>query len=78
MNGHYGRYPAVTDWDNRITKRFSLGERAKLELKWDLYNTMNASTVTAFKSTTANASTFLVPSTILPGRIYQWGASLKF
>ena len=79
MDGHYGRYPAVTDWDNRITKRIRFGEKGRsLELKWDLYNSLNASTVTAFKSTNSSASTFLVPSTILPGRIYQWGASFKF
>ncbi len=78
MQGHLARYQSVTDWDQRITKRFKIGDKSTLELKWDLYNSLNADATTAFKSTTSNASTYLIPSTVLPGRIYQWTATFKF
>jgi len=85
VNGHFGRYPAVGNWDNRITYRYKIKDRETIELRWDLYNTTNANYVTAYKSTTVNSSTYLqpdghplVPSTIVAPRIMEYGASFKF
>jgi hypothetical protein len=85
VNGHYGRYPAVGDWDNRITYRYRIKDRETIELRWDLYNTMNANYVTSYKSTTVNSSTYLqpdgqplVPSAVVAPRIMEYGASFKF
>ncbi len=85
LEGQVGRYPWIFDWDQRISKKFSLGDIQSLEVKWDLFNTMNASTVQTWKSTTSTSSTYLrpdgtpyVPGTILPQRIYEWSASYKF
>jgi hypothetical protein len=78
VQGHLGRYPTVTDWDQRIAKRFRIGERQSIEIRWALYNTLNANTITGWKSTNSSSSTYLVPSSILAPRIYEWGASYKF
>ena len=85
VNGQFGRYPAIGDWDNRITYRYKIKDRETLEIRWDLYNTTNANYVTAYKSTTVNSSTYLqpdghplVPSTIVAPRIMEYGASFKF
>jgi hypothetical protein len=78
VQGHLGRYPTVTDWDQRIAKRFRIGERQSIEIRWDLYNTLNANTITGWKSTNSSSSTYLVPSSILAPRIYECGASYKF
>jgi hypothetical protein len=85
VNGHFGRYPAVGDWDQRITKRFRIKDRETIEIRWDLYNSTNANYVTGYRSTTVNSSTYLqpdghplIPSAILAPRIMEYGATFKF
>jgi len=85
VNGHFGRYPSVADWDQRITKKFRIKDRDTVELRWDLYNTMNANTVTGFATTNTLSSTYLQPNgtplqpkTILAPRIMEYGVSFKF
>jgi hypothetical protein len=75
--GHYARLPWLADWDQRISKKFQLRDRASLEVRWDLFNTTNASTVTAF-SNNSSSSTWGHPSSIITPRIYQWGTTIKF
>jgi hypothetical protein len=94
MQNHVGRYPWLTDWDNEIRKKFKIGEsHGSLEFTWDLFNTMNAATITAWQSTDVSSSLYLQksnvadgfvggtplqPKTILAPRIYQWGVTYKF
>jgi hypothetical protein len=86
VQGHFGRYPWVFDWDQRIAKRVAIGEHQSLELRWDLFDSLNVNPVTAWKSTNSSSSTYLqpdlktplVPASILTPRIYQWGASYRF
>lgn len=42
-----GRYPWVNLWDNRVSKRFQIGERQSIEANFDLFNTLNINTVTS-------------------------------
>jgi hypothetical protein len=87
MEAHAGRYPWLNNWDQSVRKRFKLGETNKsLEFVWELYNSMNASTVRSWSTTTVNSSSYLQPdgitplrpSTILVPRIYEWGVTFKF
>jgi len=86
VNGHAGRYPWVKDWDQSIAKRFKITDTQSVQITWQLFNTLNASTITGFSSTDVSSSTYLQPDkvtplqpkNILPGRIYQWGISYKF
>jgi len=66
------------DWDQRVSKKFKIGERQTIELKWDLFNSVNANPVLTWQSTNSSSSTYLHPGTILTPRIYQWGASYRF
>jgi hypothetical protein len=60
MQNHLGRYPWLTDWDNEIRKKFRLGGgRQTLEFTWDLYNSTNAATITAWQSTNVSSSLYL-------------------
>jgi len=84
--GHFGRYPTVKLWDNRVSKVFKFGDRQSLEGMFDLYNTLNASTV--LSQVTTNGPTFLTPtqnasgavsaSPILPARIFKLGVRYRF
>jgi hypothetical protein len=87
MVNHIARYPWLTDWDNEIRKKFKLGEgRQTLEFTWQLANTLNAATITSWRSTSTNSSLYLQPDGktplrpggILTPRIYEWGVSYKF
>jgi hypothetical protein len=77
VQGHYARYPWIKQWDQRISKKFKVAERHSIELRWDLYNTLNINTITTV-STNSSSSTFLRPSAIFTPRIYEWGASYRF
>jgi len=86
VEGHFGRYPAVKLWDNRISKVFKIGDKQALEGMFDLYNTLNANTL--LSQVTTNGPTFLQPTTaasgatsaapILPARIFKLGVRYRF
>jgi hypothetical protein len=86
VEGHFGRYPAVKLWDNRISKVFKFGDKQSLEGMFDLYNTLNANTL--LSQVTTNGPTFLQPTTaasgatsaapILPARIFKLGVRYRF
>jgi hypothetical protein len=41
LAGNVGRYPTVTLWDHRFTKRFKVTERHSLEGYLEVFNSMN-------------------------------------
>jgi hypothetical protein len=51
------RYPNVQIFDIRFDKSFSFGRAGRLTAMVDIFNLNNASTVTAFRTTTAGATT---------------------
>jgi hypothetical protein len=77
VEGHLGRYPWVDLWDNRITKRFKIGDRNAFEASGDLYNTANVNTVTSI-GTNSSSSSYLKPTAIISPRIFKPGLKWKF
>jgi hypothetical protein len=51
------RYPTVSIFDIRLDKSFRFGRAGRLTAMVDIFNLNNASTVTAFRTTTAGATT---------------------
>jgi hypothetical protein len=83
---HVDRYPTVRLWDNRVSKTFRINEKQTIEGQFDLYNTLNASTILSQINT--NGPNYLKPlavggganvaSPILPARIFKLGARWRF
>jgi len=71
-----GRYDWINIWDNRISKEFVFGDRHKVEGTFDLFNTMNANTITS--STRASGPNYGRPTAILPARVFKLGVRYKF
>ncbi len=68
--------PTLT-WDNRLTRPFRLGEHANLELFFESFNTTNH--VTRFAPTTTLVSaSYMLRTTALDPRQFQWGARFTF
>jgi Carboxypeptidase regulatory-like domain len=77
VEGQYFRRDRVTLWDNRIGKRFQVGDFSTFELSGDLYNTLNTNAVTNL-STSSTSSSYLKPSEIIPARIFKIGLRWRF
>ena len=73
-----GRYQWVNLWDNRISKRFKLTERQSIEGTFDLFNTVNINTITAWS--VASGSTYHKPTStgIIAPRVFKLGVRYKF
>jgi hypothetical protein len=61
--------------DTRLSKTLSSGSR-RLRLMFDIYNLTNSNTV--LRANGAYGSLWLVPSEILPGRLYKFSAQFDF
>jgi outer membrane receptor protein involved in Fe transport len=71
--------PTYVDLDLRFAKRFSLGERAKLQVLFEFFNVFNRRNPAAVETTTTNANlTFGALKQVLPGREGQFGIRLEF
>ena len=71
--------PAYVDLDMRFAKRFSLGERAKLQVLFEFFNLFNRKNPAAVETTTTNANlSFGALKQVLPGREGQIGIRLEF
>jgi hypothetical protein len=71
-----GRYGWTKIWDNRITKRFNTWGNQSIEGSFDLYNTLNANTIT--DQNTRNGAAYLEPEEILAPRIARLGVKYRF
>lgn len=71
-----GRYEWTQLWDNRFTKRFKTWGNQSLEGEFNIYNSLNANTVT--DQNNRNGSTFLQPNEILAPRILRFGVKYRF
>jgi len=87
VEGQAGRYPWIKLWDNRISKKFKIGEKSTLEGTIDVFNTLNSSAVKS--QVNVNGPNYLKPisaggidasaaSSILTARIIKIGARWKF
>lgn len=76
VNPQAGRYEWTKIWDNRISKRIKTWGSQSIEGTFDLFNTLNANTITA--QTNRNGSTYLQPTEILAARVFRLGVRYRF
>lgn len=78
------RYPWVNIWDQRFSKIFKLSDKQSIEGDFEVFNTVNANTVTGVGSTIGTAAfkgldgSLYRPNAILSPRIFQFTAKYKF
>ena len=65
----------INQVDVRVSKKFQLG-RARLTGMFDMYNLLNVSPITAVNARFGSA--WLTPVSILPARLFKFGAQLDF
>lgn len=71
--------PSYVNLDMRFAKRFNVGERAKLQVLFELFNLFNRRNPAAVETTTTNANLrFGALKQVLPGREGQFGVRLEF
>jgi hypothetical protein len=70
------RLPAVVHLDVRLEKRFSLGRSLKAAVRLNVFNALNANTVTGV--TARAGATYLKPTGIVAPRIAELSASFNF
>jgi hypothetical protein len=67
----------INQLDFSITKTIRVG-RASLQPKFDLFNLLNVSPVYAVRTSNYATASYMQPSSILVGRVFQLGAIVKF
>lgn len=72
-----GRYDWVKNWDNRLSKRIKTFGAQNVEATFDLFNTLNANTITA-QTNRVGSVAYLQPTTILTARIFKLGVRYRF
>lgn len=72
-----GRYAWTKVWDNRLAKRFKTFGSQSLEGELNIYNSLNANTITAQTNRVGSAS-FLQPTEILAARVMRFGVKYRF
>jgi hypothetical protein len=68
--------PTLT-WDNRLTRPVRLGEHAHLDLFFEAFNTTNHVTRYA-PATTMVSTSYMIRTTALDPRQFQWGARITY
>ncbi|MBV9154922.1 MAG: TonB-dependent receptor [Acidobacteriaceae bacterium] len=78
-NEQRNRYngPGLLEWDTSINKTFSIVERLKLQLRFELYNVINHPNLNGVVSDLSSASFGKSTSTLIP-RYLQLGAKFEF
>ena len=67
----------INQLDFNITKTIRIG-RISVQPKFDLFNALNVSPVYAVRSLNFGTTSYMQPSSILVGRVFQLGAIVKF
>jgi hypothetical protein len=70
------RTPSLSAFDLRVDKAFLFGSKGKVAVRMNLYNVLNANTVTA--RNLRSGPTYLQPTAILPPRIVELGVAYSF
>lgn len=71
-----GRYAWTKIWDNRLSKRLKTFGSQSVEGTFDLFNTLNANTIT--EQTVRNGAQYLQPTEILAARVFRLGVKYRF
>ena len=72
-----GRYNWTKIWDNRFSKRIKITGSQSIEAELNIYNTLNANTITAQTNRVGSAA-FLQPTDILAARVMRIGVKYRF
>ena len=64
-------------WDNRFSKRIKITGSQSIEAELNIYNTLNANTITAQTNRVGSAA-FLQPTDILAARVMRLGVKYRF
>jgi hypothetical protein len=72
------RYDSQANLDLRLEKAFTLAERYRLGVVFDVFNLFNDDAVTGYTSTDITSSNFMVPNSIVNARFYQVGVRFNF
>ena len=72
-----GRYAWTKLWDNRFSKRIKITGSQSIEAELNIYNTLNANTITAQTNRVGSAS-YLQPTDILAARVMRIGVKYRF
>ena len=67
----------INQLDFNVTKTIKIG-RISVQPKFDLFNALNVSPVYAVRGLNYGTTSYMQPSSILVGRVFQLGAILKF
>ena len=67
----------INQLDFNVSKTVTI-RRVSIQPKFDLFNALNASPVYAVRSLNYGTASYLQPSSILVGRVFQLGAVVKF
>ena len=67
----------INQLDLNVTRTIRIG-RSSVQPKFDLFNALNVSPVYAVRSLNFGTASYLQPSSILVGRVFQVGAIVKF
>jgi hypothetical protein len=67
----------INQLDFSVTKTVKIG-RASIQPKFDLFNMLNVSPVYAVRTSNYATASYMQPSSILVGRVFQLGAIVKF
>ena len=70
------RLPNINNIDLRVSKRFNLGRRRRLDGQINLFNVMNVNPTTT--RIVQSGATFLKPTAILPARILDFNVAYSF
>jgi hypothetical protein len=72
------RLPSVNLLDLRVSRLFTLTERWNIRPEFDIYNALNAATITGENTSVNAGALFLNPQTVLPPRLYKVGIKVDF
>jgi hypothetical protein len=70
------RDPSTNLLDFRLNKSFAIRGDREISVRMNTYNTLNINTV--LSANARSGATYLRPTTIVPPRIFEFGASFKF
>jgi hypothetical protein len=71
--------PEFINFDFRITKRFEIGERVKIDLLYEMFNVINAQNPAAVETNpNSSVTSFGKATQVLPGREGQFGVRIEF
>jgi hypothetical protein len=70
--------PRIRQLDLSFAKWFQMMGSSRLQAQIDIFNVFNADTPTAYATTNFATASYLVPSSVLQGRMIRLGVQMKW